>query len=106
MTPTIRGRLTGNSRLNTFHRYKAARWRGITDSSSMKRTRTSSKGFGEPTPAEIRAACAKFRAGWSETERRRRAGLSPTPAPLMPPEVSLGTLDGRQRISAPDAALE
>ncbi|MBX3444138.1 MAG: hypothetical protein KF774_17165 [Planctomyces sp.] len=27
----------------------------------------------EPTPAEIRAACAEIQAGWTDAERRRRS---------------------------------
>lgn len=29
----------------------------------------------DPTPEEIRAACAEIRAGWTEEEKRRRRGL-------------------------------
>lgn len=34
----------------------------------------SERGAYEPTPEEIRAACAKFQATWSRAERRKRSG--------------------------------
>ena len=32
-----------------------------------------------PTPAEIRAACEKFQAGWSDADRAKRAGVEAVP---------------------------
>lgn len=34
----------------------------------------------DPTPAEIKAACERIRAGWSDAERRKRLVVAEKPA--------------------------
>jgi hypothetical protein len=50
----------------------------------------------EPTDDEIRAACARIRAGWDESERRKRAGLPPEYGLVELATVTPGVLEGRR----------
>lgn len=48
-----------------------------------------------PTPEEIRRACLRIQATWSEAERRKRAGI--VVEPWEPPQV-----DSRELFGAPE----
>ena len=52
--------------------------------------------FYQPTNDEIRAACARIRAGWDESERRKRAGLPREHDLVELAMVTLGVLEGRR----------
>ncbi|HVC92845.1 MAG TPA: hypothetical protein VND64_04095 [Pirellulales bacterium] len=49
-----------------------------------------------PMHDEIVAACARIRAGWDESERRKRAALPPRHNWVELATVTLGVLEGRQ----------
>jgi hypothetical protein len=50
----------------------------------------------QPTHDEIRAACARIRAGWDESERRKRAGLPLEYGLVELATVTPGVLEGRR----------
>ncbi|HVC95782.1 MAG TPA: hypothetical protein VND64_18965 [Pirellulales bacterium] len=50
----------------------------------------------QPTHDEIRAACMRIRAGWDESERRKRAGLPPEYGLVELAMVTPGVLEGRR----------
>lgn len=47
----------------------------------------------EPSPEQIRRACARIRSRWDEAERRKRAGLA-WAGTIELASVTLGVLDG------------
>jgi hypothetical protein len=57
------------------------------------RHKSAGQGHGpyEPTPRDIRRACERIQAGWSEKERDKRAGRL-RPVTWMPPSVDWNAL--------------
>lgn len=49
----------------------------------------------EPSAREIRRACAEIRQGWSEQERRKRAGLNKE-EPWTPPRARIEYLEDEE----------
>jgi hypothetical protein len=53
----------------------------------MKRKSPSPSDHPDPSRRDIRDACERIQSGWSETERRKRAGL-PRSEPWLPPLIT------------------